>query len=389
MDTVLDRARLWEGPWIATGALVAALELLGVGGTALAAAAHGHHLIWAGYTLLALASGAIVLSRRRLSLAGFALALSATVAYYALGYPADGPVTIGLLATLLVLPAPERPWRTIIAGAITIVSLLAVRGAFSSYRAFWNPDTIATPVFVAVLLGVSHGVKSWRSYRAALAEQTREQHAVRRVTEERLRIARELHDVVSHSISMINVQAGVAAHLLDEQPEQARQALVAIKEASREALREMRGILGVLREVDEAAPRAPAPGLAQLDVLVDTATRAGLPTTLSVRGDALPLAPAADLAAYRIVQESLTNVLRHAGPASAEITVSYENSRVLIEVIDDGPGRETGERPEGSGHGIAGMRERAAAVGGELEAGPRPWRGFRVKASLPGAGTGS
>ncbi|PZS20224.1 MAG: hypothetical protein DLM54_05860, partial [Acidimicrobiales bacterium] len=155
---------------------------------------------------------------------------------------------------------------------------------------------------------------------------------------ERLRIARELHDVVAHSIAMINVQAGVAAHVISEQPDEAARALVAIKGASKEALRELRTILDVLRQADEGDSMAPAPGLSQLDALVSTTTQAGLPTMLTVSGAARRLAPIVDLAAYRIVQESLTNVLRHAGPASASVSVTYRADDVVIAVEDDGRG---------------------------------------------------
>jgi signal transduction histidine kinase len=232
-----------------------------------------------------------------------------------------------------------------------------------------------------VPLGIGHVVAGRRAW----ARRTRDEETQHRVIEERLRIARELHDVISHSISMINVQAGVAAHVMEERPEQAREALLAIKGSSKEVLRELRAILGILRDVDEVDSKAPAPGLAQLDVLVGTITRAGLPTTVSLAGSARPLPPGIDLIAYRIVQESLTNVLRHAGPATVEVKVSYEGARVVIEVADDGQGigAPTNGQGAGRGHGIAGMRERAAAVGGELEAGPRPVRGFRVRACLP------
>jgi signal transduction histidine kinase len=145
-----------------------------------------------------------------------------------------------------------------------------------------------------------------------------------------------------------------------------------------------RGILGVLRDQSGVESKEPAPGIAQLPALIDISLRAGIATTLSVRGEARPLPPTADLAAYRIVQESLTNVIRHAGPATADVKVTYEDGRVLIEVVDDGQGASTAHGESvGGGYGIAGMRERAAAVGGEIETGPRLGRGFRVRASLP------
>jgi len=210
------------------------------------------------------------------------------------------------------------------------------------------------------------------------------------VDAERLRIARELHDVVAHSMSMINVQAGVAAHVISTQPEEAVEALNAIKVASREGLRELRAILNVLRQVDdEEAGRAPAPRLAQLDALADATTQAGLPTSVAVSGASAALSPAIELAAYRIVQESLTNVLRHAGPeARAWVEVVITEEALDITVDDNGGGLAQGtattdEFHEGTGAGIAGMRERAAAFAGRLEAGPRPGGGWRVLATLP------
>ena len=225
------------------------------------------------------------------------------------------------------------------------------------------------------------------------AERTRAEEARRRAGEERMRIARELHDVLAHNISLINVQAGVALHLMDEQPGQSRSALQAIKQASNDALGELRSVLDVLRQGDEAPPRAPASGLAQLDSLVAGAGSAGLAVHTRVEGTPRPLPAGTDLAAYRIVQESLTNVTRHAGPASATILVRYGPDDLTVQVDDDGkgatsasgrqatdPGRQD-RRPGGTG--IRGMRERVIALGGELSAGPRPGGGFRVLARLP------
>ncbi|MGH2445205.1 MAG: sensor histidine kinase, partial [Candidatus Limnocylindria bacterium] len=225
--------------------------------------------------------------------------------------------------------------------------------------------------------------------RAIDAERTREEEALRRAGEERMRIARELHDVLAHNISTINVQAGVAAHLLDRQPEQAREALVAINEASREALRELRATLGLLRGVDEEDPRSPAPGLARLDDLVENLRGTGVEVAVEMTGEAtgeagptpLPLAPATDLAAYRIIQESLTNVGRHARAARVVITLDYQPETLVITVDDDGAGPPGGA--PSYGNGLTGMRERAVAAGGELEAGPGPRGGFRVRARLP------
>ena len=207
---------------------------------------------------------------------------------------------------------------------------------------------------------------------------------VRRVVDaERLHMARELHDIVAYSFATINVQAGVAAHVADDRPEQASEALRAIQAISGEASRELRAMLGLMRTAQPT--EAPLHGLARLDALAATTTGAGLTTRVVVSGRARSLPPAVDRAAYRIAQEALTNALRHAGPASAIVTVRYEPDRLVLEVLDDGHGPERGhgEHEPGHGHGINGMRERASALGGELDAGSHPLGGFRVRASLP------
>jgi signal transduction histidine kinase len=205
---------------------------------------------------------------------------------------------------------------------------------------------------------------------------------------ERLRIARELHDVVAHSFAAIALHAGVAEHVKEDRPEQVGEALRAIKAVSGEAARELRAILGVLRHVDDGDLPAPSRGVGGLDALAATISSAGVPTRVAISGRPRPLLAAVDQAAYRIVQESLTNVLRHAGPASASVRVAYEPERLVVEVVDNGRAQEVGDavRPPGTGHGIAGMRERALALGGQLEAGNRSGGGFRVRASLPFGG---
>jgi signal transduction histidine kinase len=205
------------------------------------------------------------------------------------------------------------------------------------------------------------------------------------VEAERLRIARELHDVVSYSFATINVQASAAAHVMDDRPEQVAEALRAIKAVSAEAARELRAILGVLRRVDDEEAERPSQGLSRLDGLAATVTSAGLPTQIMITGRPRPVPTVVDLTAYRIVQEALTNALRHAGAASASISIRYRHDRVTVEVVDDGCGcaGKNFDRSAGRGHGIAGMRERALAVGGWLEAGQRRLGGFRVSASLP------
>jgi signal transduction histidine kinase len=218
-----------------------------------------------------------------------------------------------------------------------------------------------------------------RQQRAARA---REEAARRRVSEERLRIARELHDVLGHNISLISVQAGVALHLMDQQPEQARVALSVIKDASKDTLRELRSVLDVLRQVDEAAPRAPSPGLAHLNDLVLRASEAGLQVHTEVSGELTVLPASVDLAAYRIIQEALTNVMRHAGPTTCCVHVTCAAHELTLQ-IDNQAGKEMPRDGSGVGQGVLGMQERATALGGAVEAIARPDGGFRVFARLP------
>jgi signal transduction histidine kinase len=215
----------------------------------------------------------------------------------------------------------------------------------------------------------------------AEASRARQEQSRRQASDERLRIARELHDVLGHHLSLINVRAGVGLHLLDSDPDQAREALGAIKVASAEALREVRGVLSTLNPQPGDAPRSPAPNLADLDALAEETRAAGRAVTVDHTGDPVPVPGDVGRAAYRIVQEALTNVRRHAGPAaSASITIGYRPDALTVRVEDTGPGPASSTS---DGNGIPGMRERAAALGGTLTATGRPEGGFRVDARLP------
>src|SRR5487761_588401 len=222
-----------------------------------------------------------------------------------------------------------------------------------------------------------------RAERAAATRASRQIDQRRRQSEERLRVARDLHDVIGHNISLINVQASMGLDLMDSQPEQARAALSAIKSASKEALEELRAMLTTLRRDDDAAPRSPAPGLDRLPELIELTRAAGLAVAVEVIGKAPPLPAAVHLAAYRIIQESLTNVARHAGRARVTVRVTYDDADVHVEIEDDGKAPSGADSAIGTGSGITGMRERAAALGGDLSAGFRPGGGFRVSALLP------
>ena len=221
------------------------------------------------------------------------------------------------------------------------------------------------------------------SERVRLAEERarRSEEAARRaVDEERRRITRELHDVLAHSVSVMTVQASAVRRRLQPEQEREREALRTVEETGRQALSEMRRLLGIMREHGEGVARAPQPGVATLSTLVEQVSKAGLPVELSVEGEPVRLPPGVDLSAYRIVQEALTNALRHAGPAHAWVAVRYGGDDVEIEVANDGRSDSNGEA---SGHGLVGMRERVALCGGELRMGPRPGGGFSISARLP------
>ncbi|WP_166346406.1 sensor histidine kinase [Phytoactinopolyspora limicola] len=236
--------------------------------------------------------------------------------------------------------------------------------------------------WVATAVGMTASYLQWRAYvreveeRAAEAERTREEAARRRAIEERLRIARDLHDSLTHNISIIKVQAGVAVHLARKNGEQAPEALVAIQDASGEAIRELRSTLDTLRSDDSNGS-----GLDRLDELAERASSAGVPVDVSVTGQRHRLPAGIDEAAYRIVQEAVTNVARHAGPATAVVRLDYGPDRFVVHIDDDGAARPDVEQPAGTG--LTGMRERVAALGGRLHAAPRPEGGFSVRAEFP------
>jgi signal transduction histidine kinase len=337
-----------------------------------------------GYLLL-LAGPVALMLRRRYRLPVAAVTIAATVAYLLLGYP-YGPVLFApVVAVIGALRAGYRTavWILVGAGYALCVGLGRLPGVPARYLRFG--DALVAAVVIGVVLALGEAARVQSRYLMELARtrteqaRTRAEQERRQASEERLRIARELHDVLGHHLSLISVQAGVGLHLMDEQPEQARTALLAIKQASAEALREVRAVLGVLRAEDEQAPRAPAPSLANLVVLTEDAG-----ATTVVEGESRELPVELDRAAYRIAQEALTNVRRHAGPAArATVTIGYTPDALTVRIDDDGPGGP----PADDGNGIAGMRARAAALGGTLTAGPGPGGGFRVEARLPFGGT--
>ena len=338
--------------------------------------------------LLVVLAGLVLIGRNQWPLAVYAVSVGAVTLYSALGY-VNGAALLLPVVAVYTLATKVTPLRAIGWAGLAIAGLMTATGLNNAFGPtggdFW---VIPGVIGVACLGGIA--VASRRAYVTSIQARA-EQEARRRIDDERLRIARDLHDVVAHTMATINVQASAAAQLLTDRPETAAEALQTIRAASKDGLRELRAILNVLRRADEAEPTQPASGLAQLGPLIDRAGLAGLPATLTVTGLPRPLPAAVELAAYRIVQESLTNAIRHAGQATATVTLAYRDADLLIEVTDTGRGPAQGaareadraERGMGTGHGLAGMRERAASVGGTIEAGPRAAGGFRVAARLP------
>jgi signal transduction histidine kinase len=317
--------------------------------------------------------------RHRSPVAVLGVSVAAATAYTLLGY-LNGSALVAPMIALYTLASLTDARRAVAYGLGTLVVLGSASLAVNPLGTFGGGVTIL-PFMAAVVVVAGIAVANRRAYVESIHDRA-EQDARRRIDEERLRIARELHDVVAHTMATINVQAGVAAHVLSTRPEAVAESLQAIKTASKDGLRELRAILNVLRQADDADPTQPAPGTAQLETLITGARQAGLDTTLTVAGEPVPLPAAVDLAAYRIVQESLTNAIRHAGPATAAVSLGYSRDELRVDVTDTGRGPALAASSNG-GHGLAGMRERATTVGGTLETGPGPAGGFRVAARLP------
>jgi signal transduction histidine kinase len=342
-----------------------------------------------GYGLVLLHTLPLV-ARRRFPGIVLVLVVASGLAGAALGLP---PFFLGpaILVAVYSVAAYGSRWVSVAGLALAEVGLAAVQ--LTPFGVEFEGPALA--VFMGILAAawlLGHFAHNYRAYAARLEERTaeleraRKELARRAVTEERLRLARELHDVVAHAMSVIAVQSGVGAHVADTQPEEVGKALVAIEATSRDALTELRRLLGVLRQDGEPqASLTPVPGLANLEGLLAEVAKAGLAVRLRVEGRPAPLPAGVDLSAYRIVQEALTNVVKHAGPATAQVTICYRDQEVTVEVTDDGRGvgAVAGDGRKGTGHGLIGMAERVAAFGGDLEVGPRPGGGFRVAARLP------
>ncbi|AEW93168.1 MULTISPECIES: sensor histidine kinase [Streptomycetaceae] len=336
-----------------------------------------------GWLLLMAGPVFLVLRHRVPALVVHAVA-AVSLAYFTLGYP-YGPFVLSFVVAFASAVFRGRRRHAWIAAGAAYLGALVVRQ--------WLYPWLPPPGDTAPGWGMEYGVAAWLLVIAAgtellkvrreqfeRARRERAEAERRRADEERLRIARELHDVIAHSLSVINVQAGVGLALIDERPEQARTALTTIKAASKEALGEVRQVLATLR-APGAAPRAPAPGLDRLPELLQQARTAGLRAEVEVTGTAPGLPPNTDLAAFRIVQEALTNIVRHSRSRTARIGIHHEPGVLRLRIDDEGPAASQDESD--GGNGLVGMRERAAALGGTVQAGTRADGGFRVTATLP------
>jgi signal transduction histidine kinase len=375
------RADAILGVCVAVGLLVAAVVGFGPGAVA------GARPVDAGAVALVATVAVAVAVHRRYPVAALVALNAVCLIWFTRGYPERLIALVPLIGCYTL--AAQRGWRWGLAGAIP-TALIGIVGI----RVVLGDTETAGVVPIAVLLAATAGsagaaVGYYRAVLAVARDQlaqeihSREERARRLAAEERLRIARELHDVFGHAMATISVQAGVGLHVLEQRPRQAREALAAIKKISDEGLVDVKTILGILRAdapAGQEEPRTPRGGLDRLPELLDTAEAGGLRVELRVEGDPRPLPAAVDLAAYRIIQEALTNVLRHAGARTVRLTVRHASWRLLVRIRDDGP---TDSADTSSGHGIEGMRERARALSGRLTAAPHPEGGFEVCAELP------
>jgi signal transduction histidine kinase len=316
--------------------------------------------------------------RRTWPLATLIASAAATSAYLVIGYP-FGPILLSLAVAVYTAAAWLPMWRATVACAVALVALLAhvLIQVTGQEGVAALSGLVPGSAWVVVPFAAGRVVRTSRD----AAARTRLEELQRYSYEERLLIAQEVHDVVGHGLAAINMQAEIALHVLSKRPEQAEPALSAISQTSKEALDELRTTLAVVRRGEDTTSRSPGPGLASMDDLVTRMSRTGVAVSITVSGAPQSVPATVDVAAYRIVQEALTNVLRHAGTASAIVQVEYQPRQLIVEVIDDGRGTAGVTATEG--HGLAGMRERVNALGGVFEAGPRIDGGFRVHARLP------
>jgi signal transduction histidine kinase len=338
--------------------------------------------------ILEVALTLVLLARRRFP---FGAPVSAFVAAAVISFWDGALITFTLAGFLSALAAAFligllEDRRQALLGLVVILAAIPI--------VVWNDpngaggDFVFTPLLFSITwlfaFGLGRKLEQARvaEERAARIERQRAEEARSAVTEERARIARELHDVVGHSVSVMTVQASGVRRLLKPEQDREREALLIVEQAGREALAEMRRLVGILKRPEEGPALAPQPSLQHLDRLVEQAGEAGLPVKVQIEGEATELPAGLDLTAYRLVQEALTNAIKHAQATRADVVVRYEDGAVELVVTDDGRGSSDGSAESG-GHGLVGMRERVAVYGGELEAGPEPGGGFALRARLP------
>ncbi|MFE7447176.1 sensor histidine kinase [Streptomyces chartreusis] len=305
-----------------------------------------------------------------------------------LGYLSSPLLLLPVIVALYELTM-RTSQRTARIYCIAVIALIVVTALLSDENDQpWGLKTVSPAFWIMLPVVQATAVRARRDYldavhtRAELAERTRDEEARHRVAEERIRIARELHDVVAHHMALANAQAGTAAHLTRTRPEQAEQILNELGATTSSALRELQATVGLLRQADDEDPLEPSPGLARLPELVSAFAAAGLDVVVRMTGDGRPLSPGVDLTAFRIVQEALTNVAKHAGATTAQVELAYTADRLTLTISDDGGSTPRPPAPSG-GFGLIGMRERAQSAGGRLQAGHRPEGGFAVTAQLP------
>jgi MYXO-CTERM domain-containing protein len=381
MTTRLDSTRRLAGD-VALALAAAVLMVLGTSGVS----ADGSPPNLQGWLLL-LAAAAVLVLRRRWPTVVMGTTIVCGLAYTALGNPgAFYAVAIGIGIYTVASTGHRLMAAAGVAGAFglfLVADLVLETGhILTGGGALWFLGWLT----VALLLGeVSRSRSAYITAvqdRAVEAERSRHEQVLRRAGEERIQIAREIHDVLAHSISIINVQAGAALHHLDTDPDQARDALLTVRQTGKQVLRELRSSLGVLRDPNGQieAPRAPSPGIADIHQLVSATQEAGLSVKLEHNSGSGTVPADVELAAYRIVQEGLTNVTRHAYATAVTVTIDHRPAELIVRIDDNGNGSPA---DNALGHGITGMKERVAALGGHLHAGPKPEGGFRVEGRIP------
>jgi signal transduction histidine kinase len=343
---------------------------------------------WTGLPLATAACLALLWRRGHPGAVVAGTAVCATVPV-GLGYERSPVLLLPIIVALYELTV-RSPQRTAHTYGLAVIALVVTAALLSDHNdQAWTDRTIPPAVYLVLPVLQGSAVRARRAYlnavhtRAEHAERTREEEARHRVAEERVRIARELHDVVAHHMALANAQAGTAAHLTRTRPEQAEKILLELTATTASALRELEATVGLLRQSDDPEdPLEPAPGLGRLPELVSAFASAGLQVTVTVDGEERPLSPGVDLTAFRIVQEALTNVAKHAAASTAQVRLAYIHERLTLTVSDDGGATPPPPAP-GGGFGLIGMRERAQSAGGRLQAGRRPEGGFAVTAELP------